>query len=215
MQRFDDCVIQISRRRTKHIPASLVLAADVPSRTRCRIDRSAPLSAVLCDEIIVSSVSQNGSLFSALTLPNIYHFSQYYYYFRKFLAILRIAGSSWPLHYLYSGVPARGNAQPKSPLCGVTKVANNTNLRGPHVARQQQLSIDICCPRPNTAANPPGRRCCCRSIGQMDGRTDVLRTDACRIYYSDCIKTQVAVTALDQFSQFRVRLRLRVSRSVQ
>ena len=153
--------------------------------------------------------------FSALTLPNIYHFSQYYYYFRKLLAILRIAGSSWPLHYLYSGVPARGNAQPKSPLCGVTKIANNTNLRGPHVARQQQLSIDICCPRPNTAANPPGSRCCCRSLGQMDGRTDVLQTDACRIYYSDCIKTQVAVTALDQFSQFRVRLRLRVSRSVQ
>ena len=99
-------------------------------------------------------------------------FTILFYYFRKLLAILRIAGSSWPLHYLYSGVPARGNAQPKSPLCGVTKIANNTNLRGPHVARQQQLSIDICCPCPNTAANPPGRRCCCRSIGQMDGRTD-------------------------------------------
>jgi len=33
---------------------------------------------------------------------------------------------------------------------------SDRNLRGPHVARQQQqLSIDICCPHPNLAANLP------------------------------------------------------------
>ena len=32
---------------------------------------------------------------------------------------------------------------------------SDRNLRGPHVAWQQQLSIDICCPRLTSAANPP------------------------------------------------------------
>jgi len=36
-----------------------------------------------------------------------------------------------------------------------TSIQSDQNLRSPHVARQQQLSIDICCPRPTSAANPP------------------------------------------------------------
>jgi len=48
---------------------------------------------------------------------------------------------------------------------------SDQNLRGPHVARQQ-LSINICCPRPTSAEEPPARRCCRRSTGQTaDKRT--------------------------------------------
>jgi len=52
------------------------------------------------------------------------------------------------------------------------------NLRGPHVARQQHLSIDICSgPAPDISSKPAGRRrCCCRSTGQRDAQTDG-RTD--------------------------------------
>jgi len=58
---------------------------------------------------------------------------------------------------------------------------SDQNLRGPHVARQQQLSIDICCgPRPTSAANPPavdGRN-------KTDGRT-LLRFMTLTAYYAD------------------------------
>ena len=47
------------------------------------------------------------------------------------------------------------------------------NLRDPHIARQQQLSIDICCPRPTSAANPPVAAAAVhRREGHTDGRTD-------------------------------------------
>jgi len=47
-------------------------------------------------------------------------------------------------------------------------------LRCPHVARQQQLSIDICCPRLTSAANPPAAAAVAvdRRGRQTDGRTD-------------------------------------------
>jgi len=43
------------------------------------------------------------------------------------------------------------------------------NLRGPRVARQQQLLIDICCPRPTPAANPPAAAA---EVDRWDRRTD-------------------------------------------
>jgi len=43
------------------------------------------------------------------------------------------------------------------------------NLRGPRVARQQQLLIDICCPRPTPAANPPSAAA---EVDRWDRRTD-------------------------------------------
>ena len=55
-----------------------------------------------------------------------------------------------------------------------TSLRSARNLRGPHVAReQQQLSTDICCgPAPDLGSKPAGcRRCCCQSTGQTDGRT--------------------------------------------
>jgi len=36
-----------------------------------------------------------------------------------------------------------------------TSVQSGQNLRGPHVTRQQQVLIGICCQRPTSAANPP------------------------------------------------------------
>ena len=50
---------------------------------------------------------------------------------------------------------------------------SDQNLRGPHIVRQQQLSIDspICCkPSPDLSSKPAGRRCCCRPMGQTDGK---------------------------------------------
>jgi len=56
---------------------------------------------------------------------------------------------------------------------------SDQKLGGPHVARQQQLSVDICCPRPTSAANPPSAlaavdrwdRRTNRRTGQTAGRT--------------------------------------------
>jgi len=45
-----------------------------------------------------------------------------------------------------------------------------TKKRGPHVALQQQLSINICCLRPTSAANPPAAALLL-SIDGTDGRT--------------------------------------------
>ena len=51
--------------------------------------------------------------------------------------------------------------------------SNLATSRGLHVARQQQLSIDICCrSAPDLSSKPAGGRSCCRSTGQTDGRTD-------------------------------------------
>jgi len=67
------------------------------------------------------------------------------------------------------------------------------NLRGPHVARQQHLSIDICSgPAPDLSSKPAGRRrcCCCRSTEQRDAQTDGQtdgRTDT-RPFYADRVK---------------------------
>ena len=47
------------------------------------------------------------------------------------------------------------------------------NQRDPHVARKQQLLIDICCQRPTSAANPPAAAAAVdRRDRQTDGRTD-------------------------------------------
>ena len=46
---------------------------------------------------------------------------------------------------------------------------SDQNLRGPHVARQQQLSVDICCPRPTSAANPPSA---VAAVDRWDRRTN-------------------------------------------
>ena len=55
-------------------------------------------------------------------------------------------------------------------------VTEYQNLRCPHVARQQQQSIDICCPRLTSAANPPAAAAAVdrrdRQTGRTDGRTD-------------------------------------------
>jgi len=47
--------------------------------------------------------------------------------------------------------------------------ARPKNLRGPRVARQQQLLIDICCPSPTPAANPPSAAA---AVDRLDRRTD-------------------------------------------
>jgi len=72
---------------------------------------------------------------------------------------------------------------------------SDRNLRGPHVARQQQLSTDICCgPAPDLSSKPAGRRCCCRSMAQTDGRTDeqadggtLDRFMTLTAYHADCV----------------------------
>jgi len=53
-----------------------------------------------------------------------------------------------------------------------TSLLSDQKLRGPHVAQQQQLSIDICGPRATWAANPLTAAACCRWTGQTDGHTD-------------------------------------------
>jgi len=60
---------------------------------------------------------------------------------------------------------------------------SDQNVRGPHVARQQQLSIDVCCPRPTSAANPPAAAAAVdRRDRQTNRRTDTRPFyDACRI----------------------------------
>jgi len=52
---------------------------------------------------------------------------------------------------------------------------SDQNLRGPHVARQQQPSIDICCPRPTSAANPPAAAAA--AVDLRDRQTDGLTLD--------------------------------------
>jgi len=51
-----------------------------------------------------------------------------------------------------------------------TSLQSDQNLRGPQVAFQQQLSIDICCPRPTSAANPPADAA---AVDRRDRHTDV------------------------------------------
>ena len=57
-----------------------------------------------------------------------------------------------------------------------TSLQSDQNLRGPYIARHQQLSINICCPRLTSAANPPAVAAAVarrdrRTDGQTDGRT--------------------------------------------
>ena len=67
-----------------------------------------------------------------------------------------------------------------------TSLLSDQKLRGPHVAQQQQLSIDICGPRATWAANPLTAAACCRWTGQTDGHTDG-RTDTPPFYDAYCI----------------------------
>ena len=54
----------------------------------------------------------------------------------------------------------------------LTSLQSDQNVRGPRVARQKHLSIDICCPRPIIAANPPADAAAVdRRDRQTDGRT--------------------------------------------
>jgi len=62
-----------------------------------------------------------------------------------------------------------------------TSLQSDQNLRGPHVARQQQLWIDICCGlRQTSAANPPPTLLLFidgtdrRTDGRTDGHSAVL-----------------------------------------
>jgi len=48
---------------------------------------------------------------------------------------------------------------------------SDRNLRGPHVARQQQLSVDIYCSRPTPAANQPAAAA---AVDRRDRQTDFL-----------------------------------------
>ena len=77
-----------------------------------------------------------------------------------------------------------------------TSLQSDQNLRGPHVARQLQLSIDICCPRPTSAANPPAAAATAtvdrrdRQTERTNGRTlDRFVTLAGRVYDNVCAHT--------------------------
>ena len=52
-----------------------------------------------------------------------------------------------------------------------TSLQSDQNLRAPHIATQQRLSIDICLPAPNRSSKHADRRCCYRSMGQTNART--------------------------------------------
>jgi len=52
-----------------------------------------------------------------------------------------------------------------------TSLQSGQNLRGPHVARQQQLAIDMRRPRPTSAANPTLLLSIDGTDEQTDGRT--------------------------------------------
>jgi len=57
----------------------------------------------------------------------------------------------------------------------------------PHVARHQQLSIDICCPRPTSAANPPAAAVVDRWDRHTDNRP---------FYYAYCILRGKGIRAI-------------------
>ena len=54
----------------------------------------------------------------------------------------------------------------------LTCLQSDENLRGLRVARQQQLSLDICCLRPTSAANLPAAA----AVDRRDRQTDDGRT---------------------------------------
>ena len=61
-----------------------------------------------------------------------------------------------------------------------TSLQSDQNLRAPHIATQQRLSIDICLPRPTAAANTPTAAA---AIDRWDRQTDAQTLpfyDACR-----------------------------------
>jgi len=53
-------------------------------------------------------------------------------------------------------------------VCWIS-LQSDQNLRGPHVARQQQLSVDICCPRRRSVTNP---RAAAAAVDRRDRQTD-------------------------------------------
>jgi len=50
-----------------------------------------------------------------------------------------------------------------------TSLQSGQNRRGPHVARQQQLSTNFCCPHPTSSVNPPAAAA---AVDRRDRRTD-------------------------------------------
>ena len=81
---------------------------------------------------------------------------------------------------------------------------SDQNLRGPHVARQQQPSIDICCPRPTSAANPPAAAAA--AVDLRDRQTDGLTLDR-----ESWTLRKNEETRLDAFEMKGLRKILRVS----
>ena len=53
-------------------------------------------------------------------------------------------------------------------VCWIS-LQSDQNLRGPHVARQQQLPVDICCRRSRSATNP---RAAAAAVDRRDRQTD-------------------------------------------
>jgi len=53
-----------------------------------------------------------------------------------------------------------------------TSLLSDQHLRGPHLARQQRLSIDICRPRPTLAASPPAAAAAVARRDRQTGRHD-------------------------------------------
>jgi len=53
-----------------------------------------------------------------------------------------------------------------------TSLQSDQNLRGPHVAWRAAAIDRYLLPAPDLSSKPADRRCCCRSTGQTDGRTD-------------------------------------------
>ena len=76
-----------------------------------------------------------------------------------------------------------------------TSLQSDQNLRGPHAALQQKLSIDICSgPTTDLSSKPAGRRCFRRSTGETDRQTDGHSTILWRLphrlaYYADRVVT--------------------------
>ena len=76
-----------------------------------------------------------------------------------------------------------------------TSLQSDQILRGPHVLLQQQLSVDICCPRPTSAANPPAAPLLSiyetkLTERRSDGRT-LHRFMTIIAYCADCVITAV------------------------
>ena len=90
-------------------------------------------------------------------------------------------------------------------VCCWTSLQSAQNLRGPHVARQQQLPIDLL-PAPDLSSKPAGRRRCCRPTGQTDGRTNTRPSyDACRMISG--LRTARSTAGVDRISAVSIKHR--------